>query len=154
MLEELENAKKLFSADCLFSGGRPRKLYWTKRIKTDNGEHLLGISKMLLRWDRPCLFGDECDPVLRPDATLLDPLIHLEYDRNTETFSFVLRRLQQYTEPVLFVTITHTRASAVRGRCWENIEVCHESEADDALKKLLKKASVIERDPFDEPFPA
>jgi len=110
--------------------GRPRDVYcgWEPRFRTI--EHEVDTTRFLLKFDAEMIRGHAVDPRLRPDATILDPLIHVEMDMGTMAYGRVRRRLQRYGDTVLFLTTTADRRDRVLEVCeMDNILAAVHSEA-------------------------
>ncbi len=102
-------------------GGRPVDVLATEKWKSDNMNHEVKLSEVLLHWDIPSIRGKYVDSKLRPDATLLTVRpIHIELDTGSMNWSRVESRMKRYEScehNVIFVTSTKTRVSGVLSRC-------------------------------------
>lgn len=102
-------------------GGRPVDVLAVEKWKSDNMNHEVKLSEVLLHWGVPSIRGKYVDSKLRPDATLLTVRpIHVELDTGSMHWPRVESRLLRYRgceENILFVTSTETRVAGVLSRC-------------------------------------
>jgi len=127
-LAKLRRASRVFVIGTLpSSNGRPPEVYANRRWKSDNVEHEVMLSEALLNWHLECLHleclrGDDVDPRLSPDATILggDWQLHVEMDRGTMSLVRVEARLRKYLQTddsVLVICPSPARADHVLDRC-------------------------------------
>lgn len=122
-LGRLRRASEVFIIGSLpGDNGRPRDVYANRRWKSDNVEHEVMLSKVLINWGMECLRGDDVDSRLRPDATILGDAwqLHVEMDRGTMSLVRVEARLRKYLQTddsVLVICPSPGRADRVLDRC-------------------------------------
>jgi hypothetical protein len=99
--------------------GRPRYLYSKRPIKVDNGEHEYGLSRILIAIGKGGISFPFPDDAFSPDAylTIGKETYFLEYDRDTEKMSYIMKRYEKYRDApcqVLWVCPTEARREQLR----------------------------------------